>query len=417
MRETQPIEVDVAIIGASHAGMAMALALAGALGPDLRLALIERQGLGVQEAVAADPRAFALSAGSVALLNAIGVWRDVETASEPITAIEITDSSLDDVFRPTLLAYDNRTAGGAPATWIIEAEGLLQALRARLQLVPSITILAPAEIETLEASSPSTVASLVLTDRRQVRASLVVAADGSKSAVRDAAGIKTVGWSYPQSGIVTTVAHELPHKSCAVQHFLPSGPFAILPLPGNRSNITWTETTEEARRILALDDAGFLAEVERRFGHRLGVLRLDGARRSWPLALRMARSLVAGRVALVGDAARGVHPLAGQGLNLGLRDVAALTEVVAVSMRLGLDPSDATGLERYQRWRRFDGQSSAAAYDALNRLFSNDSMLLRVVRDAGLGLVDRLPGLKQMFVAEAAGLTGDVPRLLEGAFP
>jgi 2-octaprenyl-6-methoxyphenol hydroxylase len=417
MRGAQPIDVDVAIVGASHAGMAMALGLAGALGPDLRLAVIERRGLDCADAVAADPRAFALSAGSVALLTAIGIWRDVEKAAEPVTAIEITDSRLDDVFRPTLLAYDNRTAAGAPATWIVEAEGLLQALRARLQSLPGIAILAPAEIEAVAASSPGAMASLTLADGRRLRAGLVVAADGANSAVRHAAGIKTVGWSYPQSGIVTTVAHELPHKSCAVQHFLPSGPFAILPLPGNRSNITWTETTEDARRILALDDAGFLAEVECRFGHKLGVLRLDGPRSSWPLALRLARSLVAGRVALIGDAARGVHPLAGQGLNLGLRDVAALTEAVATSMRLGLDPSDATGLERYQRWRRFDGQASAAAYDALNRLFSNDSMMLRIARDAGLGLVDRLPGLKQMFVAEAAGLTGEVPRLLAGAYP
>jgi len=390
MPEAQPIDVDVAIVGASHVGMATALGLAGALGPELRLALIERRRLGAQGAETVDPRAFALSAGSVALLTAIGVWRDIEKASEPVTAIEITDSSLDDVFRPKLLAYDNRTTAGAPATWIVEAERLLQVLRTKIRNVPGITILAPAAIQALEASSTGAFASLQLADGRRVRARLVVAADGANSAIRDAAGIKTVGWSYPQSGIVTTVEHELPHKSCAVQHFLPSGPFAILPLPGNRSNITWTETSGEANRILALDDPGFLAEVERRFGHRLGGLRLDGPRRSWPLALRMARNLVTGRVALVGDAARGVHPLAGQGLNLGMRDVACLTEVVAVSMRLGLDPADATGLERYQRWRRFDGQASAAAFDALNRLFSNDSRLLRVVRDAGLGLVDCL---------------------------
>lgn len=416
MSEARPIDVDVAIVGASHAGMAMALALAGALGPDLRLAIIERREIEAPALVAADPRAFALSAGSVALLTAIGAWADLAAASEPVTGIEITDSSLDNVFRPTLLSYDNRTAAGLPATWIVEAERLLQALRARLRSVPGIAVLAPAEIQAVEVSSAAA-AGLVLADGRRVRANLIVAADGARSAIRDAAGIKTVGWSYPQSGIVATVAHERSHESRAVQHFLPSGPFAILPLPGNRSNITWTESTDEARRILALDEVGFLAEIERRFGHRLGALRLDGPRRSWPLTLSLARKLVAGRVALVGDAARGVHPLAGQGLNLGLRDVAALTEVIAISMRLGLDPSDATGLERYQRWRRFDGQTSAAAYDALNHLFSNDSMSLRVVRDAGLGLVDRLAGLKQMFVAEAAGLTGEVPRLLEGAFP
>lgn len=415
MTEVQSIDVDIAIVGASHSGMALALALAGTLGPELRLAVIERRDLTGVEA-ARDPRAFAFSAGSVALLGAIGVWTGLAPASQPVTAIEITDSSLDHVYRPALLSYDNRTADGAPATWIVEAARLFAGLRERLLATPGLALLAPSEVHSVVLQSSSR-AEITLADGRRVRASLVVAADGRASSIRETAGIKTIGWDYPQSGIVTTVTHERPHGAKAVQHFLPSGPFAILPLPGNRSNITWSETTAEADRILRLDDAAFLGEVERRFGHRLGALHLYGQRQSWPLALRVARSLVAGRVALVGDAARSVHPLAGQGLNLGLRDVAALTEVVAASMRVGLDAGDATGLERYERWRRFDGQISAAAYDALNRLFSNDSMLLRAVRDMGLGVVDRLPGLKHLLVAEAAGLTGEVPKLLEGAFP
>lgn len=415
MTEVQSIDVDIAIVGASHSGMALALALAGTLGPELSLAVIERRDLAGAEA-ARDPRAFALSAGSVALLGAIGVWAGLEPAAQPVTAIEITDSSLDHVYRTVLLSYDNRTASGTPATWIVEAARLFAGLRVRLLATPDITLVTPAEIQTI-LLQPSSLAEIALSDGRRIRASLLVAADGRTSSIRDAAGIKSIGWEYAQSGIVTTVTHERPHGAKAVQHFLPSGPFAILPLPGNRSNITWSETATEAERILGLDDAGFLFEVERRFGHRLGALHLDGPRQSWPLAVRVARSLVAGRVALVGDAARGVHPLAGQGLNLGLRDVAALTEVVAASMRVGLDAGDVTGLERYERWRRFDGQTSAAAYDALNRLFSNDSMLLRAVRDMGLGVVDRLPGLKHLLVAEAAGLTGEIPSLLQGAFP
>jgi 2-octaprenyl-6-methoxyphenol hydroxylase len=232
--------------------------------------------------------------------------------------------------------------------------------------------------------------------------------------LRAAAGIGTIARQYAQTGIVTTVRHERPHGGRAVQHFLPAGPFAILPMTGNRSCVTWTEEASEAARILALDDAGFLAELEKRFGHRLGALELAGPRGSWPLAMHLARELIAPRFALAGDAVRGVHPIAGQGLNLALRDVAALSECLVDAVRVGLDVGDATALERYARWRRFDGAASAAAFSALNVLFSRDNALLRSVRDAGLGVVDRLPSLKQLLVSEAAGLTGEVPKLLKG---
>ena len=247
-----------------------------------------------------------------------------------------------------------------------------------------------------------------------LRPRLLVAADGGKSQLREAAGIKVVRWSYPQIGIVATVRHEKPHQGRAVQHFLPGGPFAILPLTGNRSCITWTEEASRARAILALDDAGFLAEVETRFDYRLGTVELAGPCGSWPLDTHLARAMVANRLALVGDAAHGVHPIAGQGLNLGLRDVAALCEVITDAARLGLDIGTLATLERYERWRRLDSALSAATFDALNRLFSNDSTVLRTARDFGLGLVERLPALKQLFVAEAAGLTGEVPKLLRG---
>lgn len=408
--------VDIAIVGGSHAGLSLALGLAGTLGPGLRLAVVDRQDLSATTVEKSDPRAFALSAGSVALLTAIGVWPLLSHHAEPVLAIDITDSSLDHAVRPTVLSYDNRLSAGSPATWIVEAERLSAGLRARVRETPAIDVMAPADVAEVSFREGAP-AYLRLVDGRELTASLVVAADGARSAIRDAAGIKTVSWPYDQMGIVTVVAHERPHGGRAIQHFLPSGPFAILPLPGDRSCITWSETTGNAQKIMALDDAGFHAEVERRFGYRHGALRLCGPRASWPLNLRLARALVAPRVALIGDAARAVHPIAGQGLNLGFRDVAALTEVIADTMRLGLDPGDAMGLERYETWRRFDGQTSAAAYDAINRIFSNDSMLLRATRDVGLGLVDRLPGLKQLFVQEAAGLSGEVPRLLRGAFP
>jgi 2-octaprenyl-6-methoxyphenol hydroxylase len=242
----------------------------------------------------------------------------------------------------------------------------------------------------------------------------VVAADGRGSSLREAAGIKVVGWHYPQVGIAATVAHERPHRGAAVQHFLPAGPFAMLQLKGNRSCITWTEEERAGRAIMALADAEFLAEVDKRVGGRLGALSLEGARRCWPLEMHLARAYVGNRIALIGDAAHSVHPIAGQGLNLAFRDVAALAEVIAEAARLGLDLGDATVLARYERWRRFDSAVSAATFDGLNRLFSRDASLLRSARELGLGIVDRLPGLKQLLVAEAAGLTGEMPRLLKG---
>jgi 2-octaprenyl-6-methoxyphenol hydroxylase len=249
-------------------------------------------------------------------------------------------------------------------------------------------------------------------------ARLLVAADGARSSIRERAGIATHGWSYPQASIVTTVRHERDHNGRAEEHFLPAGPFAILPLKrddkGHRSSIVWTEDAKEAARIVALDDANFHAELERRFGLRLGDIEAVGPRRAFPLGLSVARAFIAERIALVGDAAHVIHPIAGQGLNMGLKDVAALAEVVVDAARLGLDPGSPVTLERYQRWRRFDTMAMGVATDGLNRLFSNRSDVLRLARDVGLGLVDRVPALKQLFIREAAGLVGEVPKLLRG---
>jgi 2-octaprenyl-6-methoxyphenol hydroxylase len=253
-----------------------------------------------------------------------------------------------------------------------------------------------------------------LSDANTLGARLLVAADGARSTIRSKAAIATHGWSYQQSAIVVNVAHARDHHGRAEEHFLPAGPFAILPLKGNRASIVWTETTAEAERIMALPQAEFDAELEQRFKLHLGEIKVTGKRRTHPLGFFVARSFIAERIALIGDAAHLIHPIAGQGLNMGLKDVAALAEVLVDAARLGLDPGAPDVLERYQRWRRFDTMAMGIATDGLNRLFSNRSDALRLIRDVGLGVVDRLPVLKRLFIREAAGLVGEVPKLMRG---
>lgn len=400
---------DILISGASFSGMALARALSLAAKGGLRIGLIDRA---ASPATRPDARAFALSAASCRMLKALGVWSAIASEAEPVLDIEITDSSLEDGIRPVLMTYSNRLPDGEPASYIVPASPLLLALHHLTANDPGIIRAATADALSTTAGPHSV--SVHLSAGDDLTATVVVAAEGRQSALREAAGIKLTGWGYGQTGIVTTIAHERPHHGCAVQHFLPAGPFAILPLPGNRSCITWSEETAEAQRIMALDDAAFLAEVDKRFGGRLGGISLAGPRQSWPLSLHLARTYVGSRLALLGDTAHGVHPIAGQGLNLGLRDAAALAEVIADAARLGLDIGSPAVLERYERWRRFDSTISAAAFDGLNRTFSMESTLARAVRGFGLSVVDRLPGLKEMFVAEAAGVTGELPRLLQG---
>ena len=406
--------------GGGPVGLALALALAEALGPSGRIGVVDPSASGRSQDGSATPsgdgRASALSAASRRLLDALHVWPALAPYAQPVAAVDITDSALGDLFRPILVSYDNTVEGGEPATYILENERLRTALLDALPRHPGIDRIGGA-VAGWEAAGERGVVRLA--DGRRLRSPLVAAADGSSSALRDAAGIGVVRWSYGQVGIVAIVTHTKPHRGHAVQHFLPAGPFAILPLTeanagSHRSCITWTEEASWGRMLVQLDDAAFLEEVETRFGYRLGAIALAGPRGAWPLEMHLARSFVANRLALVGDAAHLVHPIAGQGLNLGLRDVAALAEVVADTARLGLDIGSGLALERYERWRRTDSAMSAAAFDGLNRLFSSDWAALRTVRDAGLRIVDRLPGLKQLLVSEAAGLTGEVPRLLRG---
>ena len=416
MTDVTPKErFDIVISGASFAGLALARALATAFGDEIRIAIVDLKPRADAAPAEEDARAFALSAGARRMLDTLGIWTALAPLSQPVTEIQITDSSLEAGVRPILLKYDNHLEpGGAAATpetasHILPAPALERALREAVASAPGLTFIAPAAI--VHFADTGTHLAIALDDGREIAARLLVGAEGRRSPSRERAGIKTVGWTHGQTAIVTTISHDRPHEGRAIQHFLPAGPFAILPLPGNRCCLTWTEDEREARRILALDDADFLAEVETRVAGRLGAITLAGPRQSWPLSTHLTRAYVAPRFALVGDAAHGVHPIAGQGVNLAFRDVAALAEIAADSLRLGLDPGSLEGLGRYERWRRFDSAMSAAAFDGLNRLFSNDWMLVRAARDFGLGLVDRMPEVKRRLVAEAAGLTGDLPRL------
>lgn len=410
---TSQIEVDIAIAGGSFAGMALAIALARAFPSEMRIALIDpRAGSAVGKG--GDPRASAISAASRRLLEALGIWDGVAAESEPVRRIEITDTPLSAGIRPVLLSYDNALDDGAWASHIVPNASMARALERAIDQHSQIERITDAAT-TFHTDGYR--AHLGLAGRGAIAARLVVAADGGRSALREAAGIKVIGWPHDQAGIVTTIGHDRPHQGVAVQHFLPAGPFALLPLPGDRSCITWSEAAERAAEIMRLPDEAFLAEIERRLGGIRGTLHLAGGRMSWPLSTHLARSYIGPRIALVGDAAHGVHPIAGQGLNLAYRDVAALAECVCDAARLGLDVGDATALERYQRWRRFDAAMLTTAFDGLNRLFSQDDGLLRSTREFGLGLVDRMPQLKRLLVGEAAGVSGELPRLLQGTLP
>ena len=377
------------------------------------------------ESAAPDGRASAIVAAARRLFETIGVWHQVE--AQPILDMVVTDSRLQDAVRPTFLTFEGDLEPGEPFAHMVENGPLLAALteKAKQEGVvlrsSAVADISPPPQNAAEHSSrgASPVVDGVLADGTAMSARLVVAADGAHSSIRRRAGIASHGWNYGQSAIVTTVAHERDHNGRAEEHFLPAGPFAILPLKrdaviGHRSSIVWTEQAQEAARIVALPDADFHAELEQRFGLHLGEIEAVGPRRVLPLGLWVARTFIAHRLALVGDAAHVIHPIAGQGLNMGLKDVAALAEVIVDAARLGLDPGSLAVLERYQRWRRFDTVAMGVATDGLNRLFSNRSDVLRLARDVGIGVVDRLPALKRFFIREAAGLVGDVPKLLRG---
>ncbi|MGH6793527.1 MAG: FAD-dependent monooxygenase, partial [Methyloceanibacter sp.] len=332
---------DVAIAGGGFVGRTLALALVRLAPQGFRIVLVDAE---PPDSGIADARASALSAATKNLLSVLGLWERLDAEAQPILAIEITDSPLNAGLRPHLLGFDDEMREGEPGAYMIENSDLQRALATAVAGHSAIDIFAAESIADFTSDAFRSVAKLASGDR--IEAPLLVGADGKRSRLRDHAGIKCVGWSYPQLGIVTTVAHSKPHEGRAVQHFLPAGPFAVLPLKGNRSSIVWTEGKERGEAIMAAGEADFLAELTARFGHRLGKIALTGPRQSFPLDFQVARSFVADRLVLVGDAAHVVHPLAGQGLNIGMRDVAALTETIVDATRLGLDIGASIQLER-----------------------------------------------------------------------
>jgi len=398
---------DMVIGGAGFAGLALAIALRQALGDSFTVTVADPA---LASLKSKDPRASAIAAAARRLFEAIEVWPAVAHEAQPILDMVVTDSKLEHAIRPTYLTFGGEVEEGEAFAHMIENRLLVDAL---VDKAKALGIELRAGAVTGFDNMPNAI-DVDLSGGETISARLLVGADGARSQIREQAGIATHGWNYDQSAIVCTVAHERDHDGRAEEHFLPAGPFAILPLTGKRSSIVWTETAREAERIVALPDGEFHAELEKRFGLKLGDLQVVGARRAFPLGLFTARSFIGERLALIGDAAHIIHPIAGQGLNMGLRDVAALAEAVADAARLGLDIGAPDVLERYQRWRRFDTMTMGVATDGLNRLFSNESDVLRLFRDVGLGLVDRMPALKSFFIREAAGITGDVPKLLRG---
>jgi 2-octaprenyl-6-methoxyphenol hydroxylase len=398
---------SIVIGGGAFAGLGLALALRQGLGGEIPIVVAD-PALAVRPS--RDPRATAIVAACRRLFEVIGVWDKVTEQAQPILDMVVTDSRLQDATRPVFLTFGGEVEPGEPFAHMVENRHLIDALveRAKAEGVE----LRATTVAGYQARGDGVDVSLG--DGDTIEASLLVAADGARSKLREHAGIATHGWDYNQSGIVVTVGHERDHHGRAEEHFLPAGPFAILPLKGLRSSLVWTESRAEAARIVALDEGEFHRELEQRFGLHLGEIKALDKPRAFPLQYFVARSFVGERLALVGDAAHVIHPIAGQGLNMGLKDIAALAEVIVDAARLGIDPGQADVLERYQRWRRFDTMAMGLATNSLNLLFSNESGLLRGMRDIGLGLVDRLPPLKNMFIRQAAGLSGEVPRLLKG---
>jgi len=402
-------DTDILIVGGGLNGPALALALAQA---GHKVTVIDALAETVRKDAAFDGRGYALALGSQRLLQAIGVWGRVADNAQPMLEIKVTDGHAGSGPSPFFIHFDHAEIEEGPMGFMVEDRHLRRAFLDAMSAEPGITQLSGKRV-VAQAVDLSGV-SVTLDDGNVLTGRLLIGSDGRASGTATRAGIKRTGWDYGQTGLVCAISHEKPHNGIAHQFFMPPGPLAILPLTGNRCSIVWSEQTETAAKINALDDAAYLQVLRPRFGDFLGEIKLDGKRFAYPLNLTIANSFVADRLALIGDAAHGMHPIAGQGLNAGLRDVGALAEVLILAARRGEDIGSPLVLERYQEWRRFDTATLAMATDVFNRLFSNDNPLLRLGRDLGMGIVGSIPGLRRNFVREAAGLTGDLPRLMQG---
>ena len=403
------MEQDVIIVGGGLNGPALGLALAQG---GLRVAVVDARAAPDRAEVGFDGRAYALAIASRRLLEAVGVWGPVGALAQPILKIVASDGHAGQGAAPFFLTFDADEIEEGPMGFMLEDRHLYAALQAAMRAT-GITVLAGTSVVAQAVAGAGV--RVTLASGAVLAGKVLVGCDGRGSGVAARAGIRRTGWFYGQTALVTAVCHARDHQGVAQQFFMPAGPLAILPLPGGHlSSIVWSETDANAMAIQALGDADYLAALRPRFGDFLGEIALAGARHTYPLSLSLAERFVAPRVVLVGDAAHGVHPLAGQGLNLGLRDVGALAEVLILARRRGEDIGAADVLERYQAWRRFDATALALGMDGVNRLFSNDNPVLRGVRDIGLGLVNAIPAARRGFIRQAAGLTGDVPKLLQG---
>lgn len=400
---------DVIICGGGMVGLPLGVALAQG-----GLKVVVADSLPPAKAVMPefDGRVSALAYANVRMLQVLGVWPHLVADAQPIREILVSDGAIGRPASPFSLHFDAQDVGTDSLGYIAENRHIRAALFEAAAQESNLTLVAPAEVLTLTMGDAQIQARL--SDGSEYEASLAIAADGRDSKLRKAMGIGTVGWSYPQTGIVATVHHDRPHNGVAYEHFLPSGPFAILPMTGDRSSLVWTEARAKAPAMLALDAKDFDAEVAARFGAHLGKTQVVGGRWSYPLNFHLARDYVRPRFALAGDSAHGIHPIAGQGLNLGLKDVAALAETLLDAARLGQDIGATDVLKRYERWRRFDSFTLAASTDALNRLFSNDIAPIRQLRDLGLGIADAIGPLRRFFMRHAGGDIGKLPRLLKG---
>lgn len=400
-------DTDIVIAGGGLNGTTMALALASG---GFRVTLVDPLKKSARKGAKFDGRSYAMAIASKQVLSALGVWQMLE-GPQPILDIKVTDGRAGQGPSPLMLAFDHAEIEEGPMGFMVEDRHLRPAL---LDAVAASNIDDLGSLSIVAEEPDASGMTVTLSDGTTLRARLLIACDGKKSAIARRAGIKRTGWEYDQSALVTAIAHEHPHHGTAHQFFMPSGPLAILPLTENRVSLVWTENKRRAAMIQAMDDDAYLDELRPRFGSFLGEIKLAGARFAYPLELSIAANFVAPRLALVGDAAHAVHPIAGQGLNAGLKDVAALAEVLVDAHRRGEDIGRSDVLVRYQQWRRFDATTLALATDTFNKLFSNDNSALRLIRDIGLGVTNAIPGLRRGLIREAAGLTGDLPRLARG---
>lgn len=398
-------DTDIVIVGGGLNGPVQALALAQA---GFSVTIVDALPAPVRKMPDFDGRSYALAHASMRLLRSIGLWESVRDQVQPMLEIKVTDGRAGEGPSPWMLHFDHAEIEEGPMGFMCEDRHLRQALLAALDANDRITQI---NAQTVVAQSGGTV---TLASGSTISAKLIIGADGRQSGTATRAGISRTGWGYGQTAIVCAVEHELDHQGIAHQFFMPSGPLAILPLQGNRCSIVWSETDARAAQIMDMNDADFLDALRPAFGDFLGQITLSGKRFSYPLGLTLADQIVADRVALIGDAAHGVHPIAGQGLNAGLRDIAALVDVLTQARMRGEDIGSKAVLDRYAQWRRFDTTTLAIATDTFNRLFSNDNPVVRTLRDIGMGMVNAAPGLRRTFIREAAGLTGDLPSLMRG---